>query len=474
MVHQLQSILRLLAFLLLFFITLGFDNLVGRNYTCDELIDWLGKEKHYSNQRRDRLFKLFTSTQCNNNQQHMVLRLYNISYSYIDSMSRRGFSADYGKICRTKDKHAVIFLSNFSINNNYSHFLHALLRLFCALLDSGYIVWDKVERKFEKHETFSLWLDENIKVDSNKAVWLKTFQGELKHLAHIVGDTPNDCITSSELIYGSGCGSLLPPEKWFGYPGCRGSSVSASFGYYVRQVFDVSNEPTLVVPRDPTLDGDRLALLHGNSSTASKSLVDVKFAVRQVGSLTGKRELSNLGAIQSRLALEALLLLSVANITFEGLGPAAMVRSMADTDIFVSMHGAGMTNILFMRPGAAVVEVLPFPLCQCSGRDFFYGQGGYYHGMALALGLRHYTYCAPKEDVVFDAVKARSPSFNLHALGREDDVQCSWKFLHAVQSVHLQPALVLSLLKRVQRDLIASGKVVLARPVIALGAHVNG
>lgn len=70
---------------------------------------------------------------------------------------------------------------------------------------------------------------------------------------------------------------------------------------------------------------------------------------------------------------------------------------MADVDVFVSVHGAAMTNMFFMRPGSAVVELLPYPLCHCRSPDYFYGVGGYYHsryGTLTYLGIYtfHYAY----------------------------------------------------------------------------------
>ena len=63
------------------------------------------------------------------------------------------------------------------------------------------------------------------------------------------------------------------------------------------------------------------------------------------------------------------------NITFEHLDVPSTVRYMAMTHVLVSVHGAGMTNMMFMNPGSAVVEIIPFPLCSCRSPDYFYGAG---------------------------------------------------------------------------------------------------
>jgi capsular polysaccharide biosynthesis protein len=46
-------------------------------------------------------------------------------------------------------------------------------------------------------------------------------------------------------------------------------------------------------------------------------------------------------------------------IDFEGLNLAEQIRLSAEANLFVSIHGAGLTNIMFMPPGSTVVELYP-------------------------------------------------------------------------------------------------------------------
>lgn len=73
--------------------------------------------------------------------------------------------------CNERDEYAVAFLSNFSINNNFSHFLHGLLRLFCALIDGKYIIWDPRTNKFVERVKYTIWLDENFRLTDEKRSW---------------------------------------------------------------------------------------------------------------------------------------------------------------------------------------------------------------------------------------------------------------------------------------------------------------
>eukprot|EP01035_Chromulina_nebulosa_P017072 gene17072-22584_t len=58
----------------------------------------------------------------------------------------------------------------------------------------------------------------------------------------------------------------------------------------------------------------------------------------------------------------------------------------ANADIVIGVHGAGMTNIMFMRPGSLLVEIVG----QFDGRMLPYC--GYYGPLASVFGIHHYVY----------------------------------------------------------------------------------
>ena len=249
-------------------------------YTCDELIRWLGTEKHYSNDKKEIILGMLNEESCKKNSFGLVNQL---TYGWTATgAGKRSFFQDEGKNnkCVHNDKIAVVYLSNFSINNNFSHFLHSLLRLFCALVDAQLLQWAPGDMTFHKVGNYTIWLDEYYKLTDAKKVWLSalTNNNAVRHLNTIERGT---CVKASKAVYGSGCVKLLPPEKWFGYPGCRAKEMLPAFGYFMRQHFMASNEKDLLLlddsNRDRTDPGLRLA-----------------FAVRDVGDLTGRRTISNL------------------------------------------------------------------------------------------------------------------------------------------------------------------------------------
>ena len=60
--------------------------------------------------------------------------------------------------------------------------------------------------------------------------------------------------------------------------------------------------------------------------------------------------------------------------------PEDQIRAIWDTDILVAQHGAGLSNMVWMRPGATVVEIQP-PLAPVIDTIF--------SNLAAACGLKH-------------------------------------------------------------------------------------
>lgn len=449
------------------------------NFTCDELVRWLGTEKHYSNDKKNILFGLLALNHPNC-EGYPYLRLEDISYGIFNGKRTFFYNSPKSidnknnnknkeksalttyKKCLIEDDVVVVFLSNFSINNNFSHFLHGLLRLFCSLIDSKIFIWDHDKQTFIKTRNYTIWLDENLKLNKEKMIWFESFDANLRPLSQLntnnnknnnnKGSNDNSCVSSRVLIYGSGCVRLLPPEKWFGYPGCRAGEILPAFGTYMRQLYKASNS-------------DSLKFIDNiDSKDTSATGLRVAFAVRDASTLTGKRQVSNLEQVQALLLKTQHVRSSMENVTFEHLDIPSTIRYMSNVHILVSVHGAGMTNMFFMNPGSAVVEIIPFPLCSCKSPDYFYGVGGYYHGISVAQRIKHYHYCVPAKEVKWHKVPD-----DLRTGGK-----CSWRHLHAVDSVYVDPARFVSLMRNVERDLVVAGTIVLTRPIIAVSPHANG
>lgn len=422
------------------------------NYTCDEMVRWLGTEKHYSNNKKEILFGLMAATNC---EPRSVMQLQHVSFGWSPVSNKRTFffnTAPNAKQCTAHDDFAVAYLSNFSINNNFSHFLHGLLRLFCALVDARLIQYDPASDRFHQTRNFTIWLDEYFKLNPAKETWLRSFGGQLRPLAR--EPSKGNCVSSTQLLYGSGCMRLLPPEKWFGYPGCRAGQMLPAFGQYMRQRYLAPGPQELLLLDEPV----------SREHTRTDPGLRVAFAVRDVGEKTGMRQVSNLHKVQSLIRRTQHIRSSMENVTFEHLDVPSTIRYMAGVHIFVSVHGAGMTNMFFMNPGAAVVEIIPYPLCNCRSPDYFYGIGGYYHGSAVAMGLKHYHYCVPAHEMNWHTKPADA----------KPGAKCSWRHLHAVESIYIDPTRFVSLMRNVERDLVASGTIVLTQPIINVSPHANG
>jgi hypothetical protein len=421
------------------------------NYSCDELTRWLGTEKHYSNDKKEVLFRMLAGKDCSKNKSPVVF-LNDVNFGYNAANGKRlFFKTRKGEKnpCTSHDDYAVAYLSNFSINNNFSHFLHGLLRLFCALIDARWIGWDNETDRFVPRVNYTIWLDEYFKISEAKLIWIRALGANVRSMGKAL--PKGTCVSSSTLLYGSGCVKLLPPEKWHGYPKCRAAQVLPAFGHYMREKFYAASAKDLI-------------LVDEKAHYRKDPGLRVAFAVRDVGDLTGRRIISNLAHVQTLLRKSQHIRTSTENVTFEHLDVPSTIRYMAGVHIFVSVHGAGMTNMFFMNPGSAVVEIIPYPLCNCRSPDYFYGVGGYYHGSAVAQRIKHYPYCVPAEDTIWHA----KPE------GLRDGMKCSWKHLHAVDSIRLDPMKFVSLMRNVERDLVVEGTVELTMPIIAMSPHANG
>ena len=440
---------------------------INTTFTCEDLKKWLGTEKHYSHPEKKKYFfsQITSDSEC---KQQSVLLLKNMNYGYINKKQRKYFAATEINLQTMKDKidkklesctlhddKAVVVLSNFSIKHNFSHFLHSILRLFCALIDAKYLSYDTQNRKFIKNYNFTLWFDDQLPLTDMTLQWYRALS--MGSQQRVLKKIPKgQCVSANSLIYGNGCVQLLAPEKWYGYPGCRAHKILPAFGEFMRERFKAPSANDLRVTDYGTKDESDLGLR-------------VAFAVRDVGHLTGQRRVSNLLVVQNLLNKSKRMKASYENITFEHLDGPSTVRFMAGVHVFISVHGAGMTNLFFMNHGAAVIEVMPFPLCHCKSPDYFYGIGGYYHGASKAVGVNHYTYCVPKEDTKFHKeVRVSShPEYGW-------DVKCSWKHLHSVESIRLDPTHFVSFMRAVERDLIINGVVTLKKPAINMNPHANG
>ena len=52
--------------------------------------------------------------------------------------------------------------------------------------------------------------------------------------------------------------------------------------------------------------------------------------------------------------------------------------------------------------------------------------------------------------------------------------KCSWRHLHAVDSMHIDPTQFVALMRSVERDMIIANIVILTRPVINMSPNANG
>lgn len=77
-------------------------------------------------------------------------------------------------------------------------------------------------------------------------------------------------------------------------------------------------------------------------------------------------------------------------VDFNSMSFDEQVKTMQDTHVLIATHGAGNANIIFMRPGAAFVEVFPFSY-----------KAGPFDGFAKIFGLQYSTAMSAPQTSVF-------------------------------------------------------------------------
>ena len=112
----------------------------------------------------------------------------------------------------------------------------------------------------------------------------------------------------------------------------------------------------------------------------------------------GPRSITNLSAVEALLKRWSIELVDPGALPFQ-----QQVALFASADFLIGVHGAGLTNMLFMPPGGTVLELLP-PMCATAS----------YWGIASALGItyRHLVCHDPELGAVDARDRPHSPQHN--------------------------------------------------------------
>lgn len=110
---------------------------------------------------------------------------------------------------------------------------------------------------------------------------------------------------------------------------------------------------------------------------------------------SGARKLLHLDQLEKSLKMKAAAAQMRADfriVDFNEMSFEAQVQTMQETHVLIATHGAGNANIIFMRPGAAVIEVFPFSY-----------KAGPFDGFAKIFGLEYKTAMSAPQTSVFKA-----------------------------------------------------------------------
>lgn len=109
----------------------------------------------------------------------------------------------------------------------------------------------------------------------------------------------------------------------------------------------------------------------------------------------GSREILNIDDVKQ--AVHRRFQGDVAEVSFEGKHLKEQVAAMHATDVLVAVHGAGETNVAFMKPCSVVLEICPFGYCEFG---VTHGATTYFGTLADNAGLVYYRYTEQKRNCV--------------------------------------------------------------------------
>ena len=86
---------------------------------------------------------------------------------------------------------------------------------------------------------------------------------------------------------------------------------------------------------------------------------------------------------------------------FDSMSLTEQAQALLFTDLLVAVHGAGETNIVFMRPCSVVVEILPHGY-RGPGGDHLMSLGGYFGSLARSLDIIFLQYMESKSNSILE------------------------------------------------------------------------
>ncbi|KAG8458236.1 hypothetical protein KFE25_001528 [Diacronema lutheri] len=279
-------------------------------------------------------------------------------------------------------EYALLWLMSERVTANYGHFINGLLNSFAAARDAGFIREPAAGSahgwRIDPAATFVLNPLGSLMLARRFDEIATLVFGPLARMqrpTRLASKRTARCTRLPTTVYGAGAAGMGNIWDYFADAGVRvrtraqphfaarrwrAREVVPAFQRYVRAQLGV---PTLV-PRPPPLLADgrvrKLILVEQRRIDGEKR----GLAERHIVNLNELLRLgAELGAQSRAFAIEA------RPVEFGALPFKDTVRLLADADAIVGVEGSGLTNVLFLRPGSALVNIKPFPQCDSDAYD---------------------------------------------------------------------------------------------------------
>lgn len=279
-------------------------------------------------------------------------------------------------------QYALLWLMSERVTANYGHFLNGLINAFAAARDAGLLrePADGAPGGWSWDPSAVVVLNPQGSAGLSKrfaeiAGLLFGPLARLERPLRLASKRTARCTRLPVTIYGAGAagmgnvwdywadagvrerargGPAPPPRRW------RAREVLPAFQRYVRALLGVP----AAHPRPPPLGaGGRVRKL----VVIEQRRIDGEKRGKAERHLTNLDELLALGAELG--AQSGAFDLEVRAVELGALPFREAAQLLADASALVGVEGSGLANVLFLRPGAALVNIKPYPQCESDAYD---------------------------------------------------------------------------------------------------------
>lgn len=283
-----------------------------------------------------------------------------------------------------RTRYAALWLLSERAGSNYGHFTNSLINLFAAVRDAGLVREPRARgAPWAVHPELSVVLNPqgSAGLSARFEAVARAYLPAVVRLARPAGRAHKStmrCTRLPETVYGAGAAGMgniwdyfsdagtrmlgghgrRPRDTQRGSRRWRAREVVSAFQRYTRTLYAI---PHARAPDAPLPDGRVRRLVVIEQRGADRSQSRAKRSIRNLDELLSLGKELGAGTRAFRLEVRA--------VEFAALPLKEAATLLDGAHALVGVEGSGLTNVLFLRPGSALINVKPFPQCDSDGYD---------------------------------------------------------------------------------------------------------